>query len=296
MLMLALITSLCIVLLGGVAPSSLRTLYAEVATLRRVPRSADDNVAAAAAFVLSLPLLFVIDYGVCMRICRDVGARWFLLHGLGNMIVAVAALPDFYFAAQDPPASLSLAYCHRLSATGTLGSYFACSDLLTSLIIAMHVYHTIAFKLSSADLFHHLLFVPLIGGVHFCYPWGVSGNILCFFISGFPGGLDYLMLAAVKSGVMSSFSEKHINTSINTWVRGPGITAYLTLALTCWLKPPLDTPKEHLMPFPPMIVTCFVIFFNGQYYAQRVIGNYYIRKAQDHAKRGLKGPVDLHAS
>ena len=29
--------------------------------------------------------------------------------------------------------------------------------------------------------------------------------------------------------------------------------------------------------------------------AQRVIGNYYIRKAQDHAKRGIK-KVDLHTS
>jgi len=38
-----------------------------------------------------------------------------------------------------------------------------------------------------------------------------------------------------------------------------------------------------------------VVFFNAQYYAQRVIGNYYIRKAQDHAKRGIKR-VDLHAS
>ena len=33
----------------------------------------------------------------------------------------------------------------------------------------------------------------------------------------------------------------------------------------------------------------------GQYYAQRVIGNYYIRKAQDYQKRGITR-VDLHAS
>ena len=35
--------------------------------------------------------------------------------------------------------------------------------------------------------------------------------------------------------------------------------------------------------FPVMLVT----FFNGQYYAQRVIGNYYIRKAQDYQRRGI---------
>ena len=31
-----------------------------------------------------------------------------------------------------------------------------------------------------------------------------------------------------------------------------------------------------------------VVFFNGQHYAQRVIGDYYIKKKEDHIKRGLK--------
>ena len=43
------------------------------------------------------------------------------------------------------------------------------------------------------------------------------------------------------------------------------------------------------------VTRCAVVFFNGQFYAQRVIGNYYIRKAQDYAKKGI-GHVDLHAS
>ena len=43
------------------------------------------------------------------------------------------------------------------------------------------------------------------------------------------------------------------------------------------------------------VPTILVAFFNGQYYAQRVIGNYYIRKAQDYQKRGIR-TVDLHTS
>ena len=39
----------------------------------------------------------------------------------------------------------------------------------------------------------------------------------------------------------------------------------------------------------------FITFFNANYYAQRVIGDYYIRKAQDHAKRGVDR-VELHTS
>ena len=119
--------------------------------------------------------------------------------------------------------------------------------------------------------------------------------MLSFFISGLPGGISYFMLAAVKSGVLSSFTEKRINCSINTWVRGPGITAFCTMAFCAWARPPPGTPAAHLMPGYVFFPALFVCFFNGQYYAQRVIGNYYIRKAQDHAKRGIKR-VELHTS
>ena len=43
-----------------------------------------------------------------------------------------------------------------------------------------------AFDLNSNDIFHHALFVPVIGGIHFTYPWGCAGNVresICFFRS-----------------------------------------------------------------------------------------------------------------
>lgn len=147
--------------------------------------------------------------------------------------------------------------------------------------------------------------------------------------------------------------------SINTWLRGPGITTFCALCIACWSRPYPGTPPEHMLPqylFWPIIG---IIFFNGQYYAQRVIGkcahagfplhartpacpstlarahqrislllvgafctassaagesgvahaypthtrraarcgvrSYYIRKAQDYAKRGITH-VELHAS
>ena len=153
----------------------------------------------------------------------------------------------------------------------------------------------LAFKLSADDLFHHLLFVPVIGGIHFVYPWGASGNILAFFISGIPGGIDYFLLWGVKAGRLSAYSEKRLNCSINTWLRSPGILSFNFLVLFCWLKPYPGTPDADIMPGWLFAICFAVIGFNAQYYAQRVIGNYYIRKAQDYNKRGIKN-VDLHAS
>ena len=36
----------------------------------------------------------------------------------------------------------------------------------------MHLYHMLSFQLDANDFFHHLLFVPIIGGMNFCYPNG----------------------------------------------------------------------------------------------------------------------------
>ena len=67
------------------------------------------------------------------------------------------------------------------------------------------------------------------------------------------------------------------------------------LTIACWARPYPGTPPSHVMPWYVFWPIISIVFFNGQYYAQRVIGNYYIRKAQDYAKRGIV-KVDLHAS
>ena len=151
----------------------------------------------------------------------------------------------------------------------------------------MHLYHCLAFDLDANAIFHHLILAPLIGGIHFAYPWGCAFNLLNFFISGLPSGIDYALLAAVKAGRVTSFFEKRVNCSLNTWLRAPGLTMFCVVATACWLHPYPGTPPEDLMPTWLFLPTALSVFYNGQYYAQRVIGNYYIRKAQEHGRRRL---------
>jgi hypothetical protein len=62
-------------------------------------------------------------------------------------------------------------------------------------IIAVHTYHCVAFDLSKQDIFHHFMFVPTIGVYGgFCMAWGPFRNCVAFFISGLPGGIDYIVL------------------------------------------------------------------------------------------------------
>jgi hypothetical protein len=59
-------------------------LFFDVATFRRVPAAAQDNAAAMASIAIFLLPLVVIDQTVCTRMYADDGARWFLLHALGE--------------------------------------------------------------------------------------------------------------------------------------------------------------------------------------------------------------------
>ena len=101
------------------------------------------------------------------------------------------------------------------------------------------------------------------------------------------------MLSLVKAGYMDSLLEKRINCSINTWIRGPGITMFVTIATAMWMK---GENANSLSPY-IFVPSMMIAMYNGQYYAQRVIGNYYIKKALALQKEGKKvtGSI-LHAS
>ena len=77
--------------------------------------------------------------------------------------------------------------------------------------------------------------------------------------------------------------------------RSPGIVAFCTIITSGWLKPLPDTPPEDIIPWYAFVPIGFLCFFNGQYYAQRVIGNYYVRKTQTLRAKGID-KVELHAS
>ena len=78
--------------------------------LRAVPWTAQDNVAAVVAGLVGLLPLVVVDYTICASLCKDAGGRWFLLHALGNLVVAVMSLPDIYFWFMNPPGAMSVAW------------------------------------------------------------------------------------------------------------------------------------------------------------------------------------------
>ena len=99
---------------------------------------------------------------------RDVSAtRWFFLHALANAFVCVTAINTLLTTFSDPYNAMDSRVYSDVSMLG------AASIWPLAMVNSVHIYHMLGgFMLTSADYFHHLLFVPLLGFPGQVLPWG----------------------------------------------------------------------------------------------------------------------------
>eukprot|EP00039_Didymoeca_costata_P013491 m.205850 g.205850 ORF g.205850 m.205850 type:complete len:170 (+) comp15791_c0_seq13:210-719(+) len=94
-------------------------------------------------------LLAIMDLLVIQKFLQP-GSRWFALHVIGNSIATFSSAPDVWRGLTDPANSWS----------GPSYTMWA-----NSAITATHIYHCVAFRLSSSDIFHHAVFVITLCGL-----------------------------------------------------------------------------------------------------------------------------------
>jgi hypothetical protein len=156
--------------------------------------------------------------GACdFAIQRVLGAasRWPALHAIGNAVVCLFAAPGVVAALADPLRCMDARVyppSHRAAAGGAM-----CA------ITAIHVYHVAFFALTSADRFHHALFVPVICFFGHYMQWGALRQFLAFFICGLPGMLDYIAVCVYYAGWITKPERRHITAILNIWIRAPGL-------------------------------------------------------------------------
>ena len=259
-------------------------------------------------------------------------ARWFFLHSLANVAVVATSLMSMRAVLGDPLHAMDGRAYVDTSAFGnasvwplTIIKYvttieleifaprYLCSlpwHLVASANVpclfsrersSVHVYHMVGgFKLSGADYFHHLVFIPTLGFPGQVYRWGPLANwqvpavasmpptqhaatnmlpTLCrpvramhrpqaFFISGLPGGIDYLLLGLVKLGILDHMVEKRMNANLNTWVRSPGILCACVLLYQAVL---LDM---HVVPRWALYLQSVLPAYNALYFNKQAVANY----------------------
>eukprot|EP00736_Rhodelphis_marinus_P008592 Rmarinus@m.2498 len=216
---------------------------------------------------------------------RGKPGRWFEIHAAANAFVSLWALPAIVTWLVDPLGSLSTSLYPVPAAFSTdpvefISAMFHPSSLWPAFMInAVHTYHVVIFfnELTSSDWFHHIMFVPIIGvGGGLFLETGPVRNVLSFFISGLPGGIDYAMLALVKRGKMTKMTEKRWMSWLNVWVREPGLLLVSFTGYCGWIYGYADDG----LPAWTIFLLIFFIVFNAIYYSEMAIGNYYTRAQQ----------------
>lgn len=197
--------------------------------------------------LLDLPLRLVFS---------DQKTRWFALHFITNMVITVLCLSDLLGVAQNP-------LCSFVEPTNSWHPSYAA--------FALHFYHLTCFTtLRLEDVVHHVLFGGGLGMFNFFLMWGRMTNLLMFFMTGLPGGIDYLLLVLVKTHRMERLTQKAVCASINTWLRAPGhvFTASL-MAICVW-------QGTTMVPYPGIVVSCVagLCLLNGVYYGEQAVGTF----------------------
>lgn len=209
-------------------------------------------------WMISLGSLVLLDFGLAYH----TKARYFTLHGLWNIIITVLIVPDMWKTLTDPLSAM------------LPEQHFSRWPII--MVAVIHFWHCIGYGfLSGDDYFHHITFAGVLCLVNFIWDWGYVTNFLIFFICGLPGGLDYLMLAAVKQGYLRKISEKRINKLLNVWCRGPGCVASACLVWINWVS-----GNTNHIPALVKSLTMFLAIYNGQYYSRRVVASWAVHERQ----------------
>jgi hypothetical protein len=230
----------------------------------------EDAVFTAAIMIV----LGLVDLAVC-RPFLSPKSRYFALHATANAVSTIAAFPDLWRVLVDPLNAFR-------GPTSTM--------VANSAVLSIHLYHCLFFRLRPDEIFHHALFVTILCGlaIPFKHVGGASNNLGCFFLSGLPGGVNYVLLVLVKEGRMASLNQKAWDAWINTWIRAPPMAVYAFLQYQSWLY---GRSMDVVSPAAQIIIISVIAwlhFFNGQYYAAMAVANHAASAASAAALRGKK--------
>jgi len=202
-------------------------------------------------------LLYLFD-----RFCAPSKARWFALHGFANFLVVITAFTGMITSLRDPLYSLD---SRVYNDTSLLGS---ASPWPVYIINSLHVYHLLFFDLKGHELFHHLVFVPVIGVMGQMYDWGAGQGFMAFFISGLPGAIDYLFLVLVKYNKVEPITQKRVCAALNVYIRGPFIVISAHTIYLAMVYGNLTVPR--------WACACILVVavFNSLYYTKLSVANW----------------------
>jgi hypothetical protein len=226
--------------------------------------------------LLAYVSILAFDFVVARAVCHHTKARWFCTHGAVNLFITLVCVDDVLTTLRSPSESV----------TGE--QYTLWPALLT---FTLHLCHMTApwyaRHLDVQDVFHHIAFAGCLGYASLRWAWGPGSNLSFFLICGLPGGVDYLLLCAVKEGWLRPIVEKRVNRWINVWVRAPGLVMCAAWIYSAWAEGKIN----QRIPTPVVFVCVVLTAMNGMYYGSRVVASHAVHelRASTKADDGARG-------
>lgn len=211
-----------------------------------------------AFFVASLAGLKLVDTLLPRVLKQDQSARWFAIHAVANTVITALTFGDLLTTIANP-------------FTSTVAQFGYSNKLPAVLTVTMHLYHVVAFSnLKMIDWVHHILSAFVSGGVALFFNWGPAVNAIFFFMSGLPGGIDYVLLTLVKCRFIPDTTEKRVNFFLNLCLRMPGLLIVSSFSYAGLVHSGISGPLFALS------TLCFSLnIWNGVYFCHRVVRSYY---------------------
>jgi len=187
--------------------------------------------------------------------------NYYLLHGISNLFISYGCLDDVRYTYTD---------------LNNLNKYSV--NYVPSIItFSLHSYHIINYynKLLFDDWLHHILMCGVALPIGICMNSGLLLNHGLFFLTGLPGGINYINLFFTRNNCLKKLTQKKINNNLNLWIRAPGCISHSVLTVICY-----NNNYILFLGYKKYLVFCTALltFWNGIYFMEQVVSNYSIQK------------------
>jgi hypothetical protein len=139
------------------------------------------------------------------------------------------------------------------------------------LAFSIHFYHIIIYynKFLFDDWLHHIImiFIALPLGIYVRCGYLIGHSL--FFLTGLPGGINYLLLFLQRNNLIDRKTQKYYNYSLNLYIRQPGTIATSVIGI-------LSIFYFDFYIFEKIFLYFIIIshYWNGIYFMEQVIRNY----------------------
>lgn len=204
----------------------------------------------------------------------DPSQTFFFAHVLVNVVVCILCAYDTFRTFVDP------------IAVSISGDY----DLLPTVIqVSFHLAHLITdwSNMKMELKIHHILSSLLLGTFDFYFVYGCILNSVCFFGTGLPGGLNYLLQFLRKLGAVRDSEANLIYCQLDTWIRMPGLILCISWGHAAWAQGAM----KYGTPGWVQVLQIIFVMGNAVYFQAQAVEVYATKKERLKAE-GSKGDGD----